>query len=277
MSEARYLEQLQKLVELQRVDDIIHSVRQKLEFALEEKFRAMDGRRNHVLDKLTHLQEQQKRVSAEIDDDAERIKKSKNKLMQVGNSREYQAMLREMDNMEKSNRNREAEKTTIFEELQTQNDILAEIDKDYNVLKDELESKRSSLQSTIDAANAELERLNDRRTEASKSIKHEIFMRYEFIRKRLDHPVVVDVQDGICSGCHIAIPPQTFIELQTGQQILNCPNCQRLIFWDQHFEMPEDIRQNSTLPKPEASRTPDEAADEDGDASPENLKNEEGQ
>ena len=34
----------------------------------------------------------------------------------------------------------------------------------------------------------------------------------------------------------IAIPPQSFIELQSGQKILNCPNCQRLIYWCEHFE-----------------------------------------
>ena len=63
-----------------------------------------------------------------------------------------------------------------------------------------------------------------------------MFRRYEFIRERLDHPVIVAVKDGICTGCHIAVPPQTFIELQRGQQIMSCPNCQRLIFWDKHFE-----------------------------------------
>ena len=64
-------------------------------------------------------------------------------------------------------------------------------------------------------------------------------MRYEFIRRRLEHPVIVAVKEGICSGCHIAVPPQSFIELQRGQQILSCPNCQRLIFWCEHFSVEE--------------------------------------
>ena len=38
----------------------------------------------------------------EIDDDSARIRKSKNKLMQVENTREYHAMMREMDSMERS-------------------------------------------------------------------------------------------------------------------------------------------------------------------------------
>ena len=62
-----------------------------------------------------------------------------------------------------------------------------------------------------------------------------ILSRYEFIRSRLANPVIVPVDNGICSGCNIAIPPQAYIELQKGQQILSCPNCQRLIYWTQHI------------------------------------------
>ncbi|MDL2207490.1 C4-type zinc ribbon domain-containing protein, partial [Desulfovibrio sp. OttesenSCG-928-M16] len=54
-------------------------------------------------------------------------------------------------------------------------------------------------------------------------------------RERLRHPVIVPVADGVCSGCNIAIPPQNFIELQRASQILSCPNCQRLMFWSEHF------------------------------------------
>ena len=72
-------------------------------------------------------------------------------------------------------------------------------------------------------------------------------MRYEFIRVRLEHPVIVAVTDGICSGCNIAVHPQSFIELQRGQQILSCPNCQRLIFWCEHFSLPEEA---VAAPKP---------------------------
>ena len=76
---------------------------------LRQKFEVSEAQRNKILDKLTHLQEQQKRIALEIDDDSARIKKSKNKLMQVEDARSYHAMMREMDSMEKINRSRERE------------------------------------------------------------------------------------------------------------------------------------------------------------------------
>ncbi len=246
MSSALYFDQIKQLVELQKVDDAIFAVRQELESAprdleeLEQRFEAADAQRNRVLDKLAHLQEQQKRLSLEIDDDSARIKKSKNKLMQVGNTREYHAMMREMDSMEKVNRSREEEKMTLLEELQLQNDALAQIDRDYSALKAELEVKRDGLEEKLRKAKDNLEELNEKRSQVSKFIPQPVFMRYEFIRVRLEHPVIVAVKDGVCSGCNIAVPPQSFIELQRGQQILSCPNCQRLIFWCEHFNMPEE-------------------------------------
>ena len=105
MSTAVYLDQIRQLVELQKVDDAIFAVRQELESAprqldeLQAKFDASNAQRERIVEKLTHLQEQQKRLAMEIDDDSARIKKSKNKLMQVENTREYHAMMREMDSM----------------------------------------------------------------------------------------------------------------------------------------------------------------------------------
>lgn len=244
MSTATYLDQIRQLVELQKVDDEIFSVRQDMESApreleeLDRRFSALDAQRERIMDKLTHLREQQKRIAVEIDDDSDRLRKSRNKLMQVEDARSYHAMVREMDSMERINRSREEEKVALMEELQLQEANLAAVDQDHSALKAELEVKRDGLQEKLDACTARLESLGGVRDTASQAIPNPVFQRYEFIRRRLEHPVIVPVEDGICSGCHIAVPPQSFIELQRGQQILSCPNCQRLIYWCEHFVAP---------------------------------------
>lgn len=265
MSSAIYLDQIKQLVELQKVDDLIFAVRQEMERApkdleaLQTRFDSLDGKRNSILEKIEHLQEQQKRLSLEIDDDTNKIRKSKNKLMQVGNTKEYQAMIREMDTMERVNRSREEEKLLLMEELKFQNDSLAELDRDYTSINAELEVKRDGMEEKLKQAQQKLDSLTHQRGQVSKNIPQPIFMRYEFIRSRLEHPVIVPVGNGICSGCHIAIPPQSFIELQRGQQILSCPNCQRLVFWEDHFHDP------SASPQPPVHFAGDDAgADSEG-------------
>lgn len=236
-----YLKQIEQLVALQKVDDEIYVITSELKNApkevetLQQRFGIIDEQRNRILEKLEHLHDQEKRLANEIDDDTLRIKKSKNKLMQVGNSKEYHAMMREMDTMEKLNRSREEEKIALAEELQRQNDALEDIEARHSELKSELDAKRANLEARVAEAEALLAVLEKKRTAAGNEVPKPVLSRYEFIRRRLDHPVIVSVESGICSGCHIAIPPQAFIELQKGQQILSCPNCQRLIYWCEHF------------------------------------------
>jgi predicted nucleic acid-binding Zn-ribbon protein len=242
-----YLEQIRQLVALQRVDDAIHAVRTKLEMApqevdeLKRRFSAHDEQRNRVLDKLQHLREQQKRLDSDIEDDSVRIKKSKSKLMQVANNREYQAVVREMDNMERLNRSREEERLVLLDEWNLQENSLKEVENAWKAVKEELEAKQATLDANLADADRKLHELEKNRSSTGSEVPAPILDRYEFIRRRLEHPVIVSVDSGICTGCHIAIPPQVYIELQRGQQILSCPNCQRLIYWDRHFQDPDAV------------------------------------
>ncbi|MDR2669005.1 MAG: C4-type zinc ribbon domain-containing protein [Desulfovibrio sp.] len=238
---SHYLEQINLLRSLQKVDDEIHHIRNELEAAPKEvedlrtRFEDTVLYRERQQDKTTHLIDQEKRLSTEIDDDAARIKKSKGKLMSVENAREYHAAVREMDSLERVNRNREEERNALADELERQSSALAEIEAEYVVLEKKLAEAEAGLQARIAEAQDKLNVLLLKRRQAGSQVPPPVFARYEFIRERLEHPVIVPVTDGVCSGCHIAIPPQNFIELQKASQILSCPNCQRLMFWSEHF------------------------------------------
>src|SRR5699024_481738 len=90
-----------------------------------------------------------------------RIKKSKNKMMQVSNSREYQAMAREMDNMERVNRSREEEKAALLEEKLRQDAALRDVDAIWADLKAEVETKQVNLDARLEAARQRRTELED--------------------------------------------------------------------------------------------------------------------
>lgn len=245
-----YLKQIEQLVALQQFDSEIIDLNRELETAprevhgLETEFDGLDQQRQQLLEKINYLKEQESRLSLEIEEDSLRIKKSKNKLMMVSNNKEYHAMMREMDNLEKMNRIREEERLALAEELQRQNEAMAELGAHLDEVKARLDAKRSSLQARLDKTTQRLDELQQQRKEAGRSVPAPVLGRYEFIRSRLSAPVIVRVKEGVCDGCHISIPPQSYNELQKGEQILSCPNCQRLIYWCEHFtpdepEMPE--------------------------------------
>lgn len=236
-----YLKQIEQLISLQKVDDEIHSIRQEMKAAPQEletlraRFAETKAQLAFQQDKIAHLRDQEKRLGLEIEDDSARLRKSKNKLMTAENSKEYHAMVREMDSLERINRNREEEQAALAEELERQNSLLAEVEAQHRALENELTACEASLQARMTEAQTALDRLMRKRTATGKEISAPVFGRYEFIRERLQHPVIVPVTSGVCSGCNISIPPQNYIELQKAAQILSCPNCQRLMFWGDHF------------------------------------------
>lgn len=237
-----YLKQIQQLTVLQKVDDEILTLDAELDQApkelatAEERVGALYDRQTQIREKIDMLKAQQTRLEQEIEDDTMKVRKSKNKLMMVGNTREYHAMMREMDSLEKLNRMREEEKMALAEELAVQDQALSTLAGDVAAQEADIAEKRAGLDERLEAGRKRLEKLNKQRQTAGKAVPPPILGRYELIRSRLANPVIVSVTAGICSGCNIAIPPQVYNDLQKGQQIISCPNCQRLMFWTDHVK-----------------------------------------
>ncbi|MDQ7033056.1 MAG: C4-type zinc ribbon domain-containing protein [Desulfonauticus sp.] len=236
-----YLEQIKKLVLLQDIDNKLIECREKLENlpkeldSLRSNKETMENKIKELEEKLDFLKQQKEKLKFEIEENDSKIKKVKNKLMMISNSKEYQAMMRELDNFERLNRTKEEELTNLMEDINLHQ-------KDFEALlaeKEELESRIGELEAKLDTELKDVEQkisdLEQQREDYCQSIPAPILSRYNFIRERLSQPVVVAVSQGICKGCHISIPPQVFVDLQKGDHILNCPNCQRLIYWEEFY------------------------------------------
>jgi Zn-ribbon protein, possibly nucleic acid-binding len=234
-----YEKQIEQLIILQQVDDEILVLQDEIAKAplelsdLEAQMSEFDERRIQIDERMEILKGQKKKLVVEIEEDAGKIKKSKNKLMMVGNTKEYHAMMREMDSLEKLNRMREDEQTAVNEELVRQDDATQSLNEEMSGVKEQYATLKTTLDERLEEAQKRLDSLTRKRKKACKVVPPPILGRYEFIRERMENPVIVPVTEAVCHGCHIMIPPQVFNELQKGQQILSCPNCQRLIYWQQ--------------------------------------------
>lgn len=236
-----YIEQIEQLVVLQKVDSEMITLERVLEEApkqlqnLQEKRGYLEQQQAVIQEKIDVLMEQKTRIEGEIENDAQKVKKSKNKLMMVENTKEYHAMMREMDTMEKMNRMREEERSNLLADLSDLEGRKDALQKDIDALSETIAAQQSTLDQELAEKRSRLESLDKDKKKASEAVPAPILTRYNFIRDRIPNPVIVPVSEGVCQGCHVVIPPQTFIDLQKGEQILSCPNCLRIIFWERHF------------------------------------------
>ncbi len=237
-----YLSQISQLIALQKVDNAIFAVEERLSNApraieaLQQKFNAYNAQKEHIEEKLNHLSEQQKRMNYDFEDSVSDMKKAQDKLEFASTEKEVDAASRELENMEGRSKFQEDEKYALKSETEHQQASLEELMADWNEVKADLDKANEELETLKKQAEKELAELAIQRKESLAIIPVPVLTRYEFIRKRLKNPAIVYIKNGICAGCNIAIPPQVFNELQRGQQIVSCPNCQRLVFWSEHFE-----------------------------------------
>ncbi|ACU90037.1 zinc ribbon domain-containing protein [Desulfomicrobium baculatum] len=236
-----YMEQIEQLVVLQKVDSEMITLQRILEDApkqlqsLQEKQAYLKQQQAVIQEKVDVLMEQKNRLESEIENDTQKVKKSKNKLMMVENTKEYHAMMREMDTMEKMNRSREEEKANLLADLSDLEGRKDALQGDIDSLEATITAQQSTLDQELAEKRARIEILDKEKKKASEAVPAPILTRYNFIRDRIPNPVIVPVSEGVCLGCHVVIPPQAFIDLQKGEQILSCPNCLRIIFWERHF------------------------------------------
>lgn len=235
------MEQIEQLVVLQKVDSEMITLERILEEApkqlrsLQEKQAYLKQQQAVIQEKVDVLMEQKSRLEGEIESDTQKVKKSKNKLMMVENTKEYHAMMREMDTMEKMNRSREEERANLLADLSDLDGRKEALQGDIDSLEETITAQQSTLDQELAEKRARIAILEKEKKKASEAVPAPILTRYNFIRDRIPNPVIVPVSEGVCLGCHVVIPPQAFIDLQKGEQILSCPNCLRIIFWERHF------------------------------------------
>ncbi len=94
-----------------------------------------------------------------------------------------------------------------------------------------LPKKPKKVRDNIEAINKGKKEKDSQRSEQAMKIKASILRKYDTLRQRRKGLAVVNVVDGVCQGCFMAIPPQLFNRLLRGDELFDCPTCQRIIHY----------------------------------------------
>jgi uncharacterized protein len=231
------LTELSRLIDVQEIDKVIQEVTQGLarlpeelkagEAALEELKAAHAAR----LQELEDLKAQRRDTETEMADMEESIKNSRQRLMEIKSNIEYKAMLKEIAFKEDQRDQRETRILQLMDLMETQNRLIAEQVEQIKELEATLVQQRQEVAVQVKKLQQELAELEERRKKVRKTVPAPLMKRYEFIRQRRNSSAICPVHEGVCLGCHMNILPQQFIDLQKGLEILQCPHCQRILYW----------------------------------------------
>ncbi len=237
--------EIEQLTELQVIDLQIAQLDENFNTEAEavSKLQATyDERRQSIVElkeKVENGEVRRRELEAELADEMGRIKERQSKMMQVQTNREYQSLLKEIEDAKKVNKDREDEIIRVMEQSESLGKILEEqvslCERDESSLG-ERKKKLESLRKAVDKKKRAV--LKERQAK-SKGLDDNLLRRYDMLRDRRNGRAVVGVTNGICQGCYMAIPPQQYNEILKGDRMLNCPTCQRILFFLEEKEAAE--------------------------------------
>jgi hypothetical protein len=167
----------------------------------------------------------------------EGIVKTKERLLEVKNNKEYQAMLKEIDIAESSRGNIETEIISILEELDKLSILVKKDEEILKQSKNKYEQEKRIIENDLNTIDADILDWEKKRIDLRKNVAEDLLAKYEKIKKRNQGIGVISVWKSVCNGCHMNIPPQLYNELQRSEELLSCPNCDRIMYF-QDMEKP---------------------------------------
>lgn len=228
---------LESLVRLQRAENEIRRVeaglqevprlRQELDARLALEQRLLE----QVREAAAACQKSRRQHEAALQDLEAKRSKYKGQLMEVKTNKEYTAMLHEIEAVEREIRAREDH---ILLEMERAETLAIDIQREEEAFKAAEEQQRGegrALDERSKALAAESARLTAERDAVAAKVPQDLLELFQRVA-RLRGVAVAEAKDGMCQVCHLALRLQMYVELKRNEAIVQCPACNRILFYE---------------------------------------------
>ncbi|HZI20034.1 MAG TPA: C4-type zinc ribbon domain-containing protein [Pyrinomonadaceae bacterium] len=229
---------LEQLVALQTADTGIRRLQKEIDATPERRaeiesefdqraseFRAVEERRDAARAARAQLETQ-------LAEQRTRAEKAERDLMSSTNSKSYEAAIRESDAAKKHIADLETKILEQMEQLEQAEKGLAEHEPEVARLRGERDEKLVAFEQQSRGWAEEIERMRAERERIFAGLSPSARTLYQRISTRIrDGVAVAEARNASCSACFISLRPQVMAEIRRGQEIIQCDNCNRILFY----------------------------------------------
>lgn len=238
-------DQIHKLIRLQSLETEIRNIRLVLG-QVEERTSRLDAQLKEFSDAVESgkglVQELNKRYRAlesELQTIQARIDKGHEKLRAVKTNKEYQAGLKEIEDLRGIGSKIEDEMIAVLDQIEQASATLKTHQTRLGARTGEIRRDKECILKETEAARARLEALEAEARQVVDTVAAGVLMLYRRVKAaKADDVGIAAVHAATCRGCNVSIPPQMYNELQRNDRLKHCPNCDRIIYW-QEEDRPE--------------------------------------
>ena len=189
------------------------------------------------LSAIEELKKVRRTVERELEEVESKFQKSKSRLNDVKSNKEYQAVLKEIEEQKELIFEKEEVVIKCMEDIEIQEAECASNDGTLRESQQEYKKKQDEFSQRLRDLDKEVQSLNGKMIQSSQNVDKNLLERYNSLRNNLRGRVVTQVVNTICQGCNLGIPPQQYNELIKGGSMKSCPNCNRIIYWEDEREI----------------------------------------
>ncbi|OQX21360.1 MAG: hypothetical protein BWK80_33695 [Desulfobacteraceae bacterium IS3] len=231
-------EQIEILIKLQNIETEIGNTKVFLN-SLSEKFKTLDARRNDFdqliaeeTSRLEKLKRKYRECESEVQINLAKIKKSQEKSGSIKTNKDYQAALKEIEELKKKNSQLQDGMVEDLDRIEKSEKSLAEKKAEFLRVTRQITDEKEAIQLEADQKKETLDRFDKDWTAISKTVRPDMMKKFLMVKGKGGGIAVVAVKEAVCQGCNMNIPPQLYNELQRLDSLKFCPHCQRLIYWE---------------------------------------------
>jgi predicted nucleic acid-binding Zn-ribbon protein len=215
-----------EIVRLQAVLEKVEKEKAKVASRLTQFKKALDQNQEDLAKALIACRDSEHEIQI-VDD---RIIKSNEHLRMVKTNKEYQLLLREVDDNKKRKDALETELLEFMDERDNSQSIVSESEKEYTLLEAQISAQQAEMGKKCSDDKELLDEYLTRQKDIGKSLDPSLMERFRKISKMNQGLAVTGVDNEVCLGCFMNVPPQLFIEVQRGTSLISCPQCSRILY-----------------------------------------------
>lgn len=232
-------EQIKTLVKLQKIETetghvntILNDVSEKIN-SLDTRLSSFELSVEQASENLETLKKQYRDYESDIEMNNDTISKGKERLNTVKTNKEYQALLKGIEELNKKNSNIEEDMLGLLEQIEETKSSLEIKNNEFENLKQEVQKEKENIINGSAQAKEKLSELGNDRVKVSEMLKPDIYKKFKMVQDQVSGPVIVPVKGVVCDGCNMNIPPQMRNDLKKFESLKFCPFCFRLIYWEE--------------------------------------------
>ena len=230
-------DQFRLLLALQQVDDRLRALaveEQQLPQRLQVYETACTVARQQSAQQHAAIEQserQQRAFERELANHQEAVRKTQSKAHDVKTNKEYSAILAEIDAGKQRFEALEDQLLALMEATDQQRQAYRAQEQQVQAALQALAEQTHHIQQEQETLRRVMLAEHERRQQTVAALDAKLYEQYQKVAAQHGGRVVAQLQESVCSGCHLKVPPQMISEIRLQTQLFTCPHCRLMLFW----------------------------------------------